>query len=87
MVNEMAAGRTSVPASSMPTTNCIEKQNVPHRSRTRSSSARLWMVELIQRRRCESNTRKVSGTTVLQTACGQKTFLRLGKVLSISVVR
>ncbi|KAJ7278478.1 hypothetical protein C8J57DRAFT_1307077 [Mycena rebaudengoi] len=45
------------------------------------------MVELIQRRRCESSTRNVSGTTVLQTACGQNMSLRLGNVLSISVGR
>lgn len=40
-VNAMAAGKTSVPTSSIKTTNCIEKQNVPQRSRTSTSSAKL----------------------------------------------
>src|SRR6267142_421910 len=87
IVKDMAAGRTRVPASSIPTTNCIEKQNVPQRSRTRTSSARLCTVELIQRRRWERRTLKVSGTTVLQTADGKKMFLRFGKVFNIKVVK
>ena len=77
----MATGRTTVPTRSMncdvsiirrqprrTTTNCIEKQKVPQRLGTRTSSNRLWMVELIHRRRCESRTLNVSGTTVRQTA-------------------
>ena len=83
----MAAGRTSVPTSSMKTTNCMLKQNVPHRSRTSTSSIRLCTVLLIQRRRCDSSTLNCSGTVVLQTACGTNTCLRLGNVLSISVDR
>ena len=67
-VREMAIGRTTVPRRSMKTTNCMLKQNVPHRFRTRTSSMRLWIVELIQRRRCERRTLNVSGTTVLHFA-------------------
>jgi hypothetical protein len=40
-VKEMAAGRTTVPTSSIKTTNCIEKQNVPQRSRISTSSSKL----------------------------------------------
>ena len=40
-VSEMATGRTTVPSKSINTTNCIEKQNVPQRFRTRTSSMRL----------------------------------------------
>ena len=83
----MAAGRTRVPINSMNTTNCMLKQKVPHRSRTSTSSIRLWTVLLIHRLRCDSRTLNSSGTTVLQTACGTKTCFRLGNVLSISVDR
>ena len=63
------------------------KQNVPQKSRIMTRTERLWTVELIHRRRCESSMRNVSGTTVLQTACGQKSILRFGNVLSRSVDR
>lgn len=86
-VKAMAAGSTIVPTRSMNTTNRIEKQNVPQRSRTWISSNRLCTVELIHRRRCERSTRNVSGTTVLHTADGWNIIFRFGKVLSMSVVR
>jgi hypothetical protein len=49
IVKDMAVGRTRVPAaSSIPTRNCIEKQNVLQRLQTRTSMARLCTVEFIQ---------------------------------------
>jgi hypothetical protein len=86
-VSTIAIGSTTVPRRSMKTTNCIEKQNVPHRFRTSTSSIRLCTVELIHRRRCESRTLNVSGTTVRQRACGRNIILRFGNVRSSSVVR
>lgn len=68
MVREIAAGNTTVPMRSVSTTNCILKQNVPQRLRTRTNSIRLCKVELIQRRRCERRTVNDEGITVLQTA-------------------
>lgn len=69
-----------MPTSSTKMINCIEKQKVPQRSRTRTSSIRLWMVELIQRRLWERSTMNSSGTVVLHTAWGMKTCFRLGNV-------
>jgi hypothetical protein len=83
----MAAGNTRVPMSSMNTTNCMLKQKVPHRSRTSTSSIRLWTVLLIHRRRCDNSTLNLSGTVVLHTAWGTNTCLRFGNVFSISVDR
>lgn len=60
------------------TTNCIEKQKVPHKSRTNKSSNKLCTVELIHLRRWESSVLNVSGTIVLHTAWGQN--LRWAKV-------
>lgn len=76
-----------LPINSIKTTNCIEQQNVPQRSFTRTSSKRLWTVELIHRRRWERRTLKLSGTMVLQMAWGTKINLRRGNVLSIRVVK
>jgi hypothetical protein len=56
-----------VPSRSMNTTNCIERQAMPQRSDTNTSSIKLCIVELIHRLLCDSKTWKVSGTTVLQT--------------------
>ena len=86
-VSEIAMGRTTVPSRSMNTTNCMLKQNVPQRFRTRTSSMRLWMVELIHRRRWDSSTEKVSGTTVRQRAWGKNIILRFGNVRSRQVVK
>lgn len=86
-VNVIAAGKTNVPINSIKTTNCIEQQNVPHKSFTRTSSNKLWTVELIQRRRCDKRTRNSFGTIVLQMAWGTKINLRRGNVLSIKVVK
>jgi len=83
----MAIGKTTVPRRSMKTTNCIEKQKVPQRLRTRTNSMRLWIVELIHRRRCERRILKVSGTTVLHLACGKNIIFLFGKVRSRIVVR
>lgn len=76
-----------MPTSSMKTTNCMLKQKVPQRSRTSTSSIKLWTVLLIHRLRCDRSTLNLSGTVVLQTPCGTKTCLRFGNVLSISVDR
>ncbi|RUS17595.1 hypothetical protein BC937DRAFT_89759 [Endogone sp. FLAS-F59071] len=48
----------------------MEQQKMPQSCGTRMSSMRLWIVELIQRRRCDRSTLKLSGTTVLHTARG-----------------
>jgi len=40
-VKVIAAGNTTVPTSSIKITNCIEIQNVPHKSRTKTNSRRL----------------------------------------------
>ena len=45
------------------------------------------MVELIQRRRCDSRTLNVSGTTVRHRACGRNIILRLGNVRIRHVVK
>lgn len=66
IVKTMATGKVKVPTRSIMTTNCIEKQKVPHRLRTRTSSNKLWIVELIHRRRWDSKTLNSSGTIVLQ---------------------
>lgn len=87
IVNAIAAGRTKVPIKSIKTTNCMEKQKVPQRSLTRTSSMRLWIVELIHLRLWESNTLNSSGTVVLHTACGTKTCFLFGKVFNIKVER
>jgi hypothetical protein len=60
----------TLPTSSIKITNCIEKQNVPHKSFTKISSIKLWIVELIQRLRCDNKTRNVSGTVVWHVALG-----------------
>ena len=66
---------------------CMEKQNVPQRSRTRKSSMRLWTVLLIHRRRWLRRTLNLSGTIVLQTACGTNICFRPGNVFNINVDR
>jgi hypothetical protein len=81
-VKQMATGKTTVPTRSIKTTNCIEKQNVPQRFRTRTNSIKLCTVELIHRRRCDRSTEKVSGATVLHLAWGRKIFFRRGNVRS-----
>jgi len=86
-VREIAAGNTTVPMRSVSTTNCILKQNVPHKLRTRTSSMRLCSVEFIHLRLWDNRTLKEEGMTVLQTACGQNIILRWGKLRSISVLR
>lgn len=86
-VRVIAIGRTTVPIRSMKTTNCMLKQKVPQRFRTRTSSIRLWMVELIHRRRWERRTLKVSGTIVRHLACGKNIIFLFGNVRSNIVVR
>jgi hypothetical protein len=65
----------------------MEQQNVPHKSLTKTSSNKLWTVELIQRRRCDNNTLKLSGTIVLQMACGTNISFLRGNVFNIKVVK
>jgi hypothetical protein len=86
-VKQMAAGSTMVPTNSMKMTNCMEKQKVPHRLGTITSSSKLCTVELIQRRLCDRSTLNESGTVVWQTALGMKISFRLVNVFSISVVK
>lgn len=63
------------------------QQKIPHKFGTFNSSIRLWIDEQIHRRRCDSNTEKVSGTTVLHFAFGQKSIFRAGNVRIIRVER
>ncbi|EDK42120.1 conserved hypothetical protein [Lodderomyces elongisporus NRRL YB-4239] len=84
MVNAIAAGKTKVPTNSMKITNCIEKQKVPHKSFTSTSSIKLCTVELIHLRRCDNKTLNLSGTTVLHAALGMKICFLLGNVLNIN---
>jgi hypothetical protein len=65
----------------------IEQQNTPQRFGTFMSSIKLWMDEQIHRRRWESKTEKVSGTSVLHFAAAQNIIFRRGKVRIISVLR
>lgn len=87
MVITMAAGSTTVPIKSINTENCMERQAMPQRSDTMTSSIKLWTVELIHRLRCDRSTVKLSGTTVLHRAWGTKIICRLGNVRSMSVDR
>lgn len=76
-----------VPINSINTTNCMEQQKVPHKSLTRTNSNKLWTVELIQRRRWDNKTLKLSGTIVLQMAWGTNINFRRGNVFNINVVK
>lgn len=62
----------------MKTMNRIEKQQKPHRRSTKRSSARLWTVELIHRRRCDIRTFQSSGAIVLACASLQNLVLNSG---------
>ena len=86
-VNKIDAGKISVPSSSSPTTNCIEKQKIPQRFGSLTNSQRLCTVELIHRRRWDRSILKVCGTVVWQIACGTKIILRHGKCFSIRVLK
>ena len=83
----MAAGRVTVPTNSRIITNCIDIQKTPHSSRTRTSSMRLWIVELIHLLRWDKRTLNSAGTVVLQYARGTKMSFRRGKVRNIKVVK
>ena len=76
-----------VPNRSMKTTKRIEKQQKPHRSLSQTNSAKLWMVELIHRRLCESSTDHVSGAAVRAYASGTNLYDIAGKCFVMSVVR
>lgn len=71
----------------MNTKKRIEKQQKPNMSGKRTSSQRLWTVELIQRRRCENNTRQDSGAMVWATADPRNFVRNVGKCFSRSVVK
>ena len=47
----------------------------------------MWIVELIQQHHWESKMQKKSETMVLQTALCQKTFLCLGNIFNMGIVR
>ena len=83
----MAARYIAVERSSIKTKNCVEKQNTPHKFCSVTSSSKLWIVELIQRLRWDSNTRNSDGTQVWQIALGTKTNFLSGNVLSINTKR
>ena len=65
------------------TTKRMEKQQKPQSCGRSMSSSRLWIVELIQRRRCESKTCHVSGALVRHTASGVNLSLLRGKCFNI----
>jgi len=71
----------------MKTTKRMEKQQKPQSLSTKMSSARLWTVELIHRRRCEMRTFQSSGATVCACAGRTNVVLYVGKCLRRSVVR
>ena len=76
-----------VPNRSMKTTNLMLKQQKPHISLSQTSSAKLWIVELIHLLLWESRTLHVSGAAVLAYASGINLYDMVGKYLVISVVR
>ncbi|KAH3671583.1 hypothetical protein OGAPHI_000286 [Ogataea philodendri] len=83
-VNVIDAGKTSVPTNSTAMMKFIEKQNVPHKSFTRTSSIKLCTVELIHLLLWDKSTANLSGTTVLQAALATNTCFRRGNVRSIN---
>lgn len=62
----------------MKTMKRMEKQQNPQRRSMKTSSIKLWMVELIQRRRCDMSTFQSSGAIVLAWASGQNFILYSG---------
>ena len=76
-----------VPKRSMKTTKRMLKQQNPQRSFSQTSSAKLWMVELIHRRLCDNRTLHVSGAAVIAYASGMNLYDMNGKCFVINVVR
>jgi len=68
-------------------TKRIEKQQKPHMRSMKRSSNRLWMVELIQRRRCDMRTFQSSGAIVCALAKRVNLSLYCAKCLRMTVVR
>ena len=76
-----------VESKSINTTKRILKQQNPHSWSKKTNSARLCTVELIHRRRCDSNTLAASGATVCACASLTNFVLYVGKCFKTNVVR